>query len=882
MLLARLRSALADTYAVERELGAGGMATVYLAHDLKHDRDVAIKVLHPDLGAALGGDRFLSEIRTTAKLQHPHILPLLDSGDADGLLYYVMPYVTGETLRARLEREQQLPIADATRIAREVADALSAAHELHIIHRDIKPENILLQGGHAVVADFGIALAVQQAGGSRMTQTGLSLGTPQYMSPEQAMGERTIDSRSDIYALGAVTYEMLAGEPPFSGPTVQAIVAKVMSERPTPLSMVRDTVPAHVERAVLTALAKLPADRFSSSAEFASAIADTSPNAADASARPPRPRARHAVTLGLGALTLTLGVVMIALARRAGDDAFPIRIQVAGDALEFGRRGVLSPDGHTLVFVARGQNPAGATGTAGSGVLLARRLDRLQASPIPGSDNAANPEFSPDGKWIAFIAGRKTVVKIPVEGGTPVPLAQIGDASNLSWSKSGDIITSSGILQGGIGLLRVSASGGPMVPLTQVDTAHGELSHLNARVLEDGNTVLFTIWKGTAEQARIAATHIDDGKVIPLDVVGSKPLGVAEGHLVYVRGDGMIMAVPFDGAKLRTTGVAMPMGDSARFQGNGAGNGEAEATLSNTGALVFSHGELARHLVWVDKKGVSTPAMREQREINFLRIAPNGREAALGITISSKSDAWKLDFASGTLTPITTTGSTRNPVWSNDGRRILYVSTHGGRAALWSQNADGSDAPQKLAQPVHNPWNLDVAPDGKAVVFNAIYGNNTFNLETMSLQGDHALHDVAASPVAVEGNGRFSPDGHSIAYASNESGTAEIYVKPFPGDGGRVQISTGGGVKPRWAPDGKTLYYWQGRNLVATTLARTPQLRPLSTTTLFAGNYEQDFDVSPDGSRFLMIESAATGLEMIVIPNWRTELRRLTAQRPQH
>src|SRR5437764_13500268 len=254
----QLGAALADSYRVERELGAGGMATVYLAHDLKHDRDVAIKVLHPDLGAALGSERFLTEIRTTARLQHPHILALLDSGDAGGLLYYVMPLVTGETLRSRLERERLLPIDDAARIAREVADALGYAHGLGVIHRDIKPENILLQDGHAIVADFGIALAVQSAGGGRLTQTGLSLGTPQYMSPEQAMGERTIDARSDIYALGAVVYEMLTGDPPVTGSTVQAIVAKVLSERPTSVRMLRDTVPAHVELALNTALAKLP------------------------------------------------------------------------------------------------------------------------------------------------------------------------------------------------------------------------------------------------------------------------------------------------------------------------------------------------------------------------------------------------------------------------------------------------------------------------------------------------------------------------------------------------------------------------------------------------------------------------------------------------
>src|SRR4051812_10760276 len=246
MSVDEVAAALSERYSIERELGQGGMATVYLAHDLKHDRDVAIKVLHEDLGATLGPDRFLAEIKTTARLQHPHILPLLDSGEANGLLFYVMPFVAGETLRERLTRDTQLPIADGIRIAREVADALSAAHAHGIIHRDIKPENILLQGGHALVADFGIALAVQHAGGARMTQTGLSLGTPQYMSPEQAMGDKTVDARADIYALGAVLYEMLAGEPPFTGPTVQAIVARILTEKPASLRAVRDTVPEHV------------------------------------------------------------------------------------------------------------------------------------------------------------------------------------------------------------------------------------------------------------------------------------------------------------------------------------------------------------------------------------------------------------------------------------------------------------------------------------------------------------------------------------------------------------------------------------------------------------------------------------------------------------
>src|SRR5689334_25308870 len=269
----QLRAALADRYRLERELGQGGMATVYLAHDLRHERKVAIKVLRPELAAVIGAERFVREIKTIAALQHPHILGLIDSGEVNGTAYYVMPYVEGESLRDRLRREKQLPVADAVRLATEVAAALDYAHRHGVIHRDIKPENVMLHDGAALVADFGIALAVSSAGGgTRMTETGMSLGTPHYMSPEQAMGEREITARSDVYALGAITYEMLVGEPPFTGPTAQAIVAKVMTADPAALSAQRRSVPPAVEDAVLTALSKLPADRFATAAEFAAAL----------------------------------------------------------------------------------------------------------------------------------------------------------------------------------------------------------------------------------------------------------------------------------------------------------------------------------------------------------------------------------------------------------------------------------------------------------------------------------------------------------------------------------------------------------------------------------------------------------------------------------
>ena len=310
-VLARLQAALADRYTIERELGHGGMATVYLARDLKHDRDVALKVLRPELAAVLGAKRFLREIKITAHLQHPHILPLHDSGEADSFLFYVMPYVEGETLRDKLRREKQLDIAEAIDITRSVASALDYAHRQGVIHRDIKPANILLHEGQALVADFGIALAMSAEGEDRLTETGISFGTPHYMSPEQAMGDQELDARSDVYSLGAVLYEMLAGDPPYTGSTAQAIVAKMITEKPPLITVSRDTVPPHVSAALHKALAKLPADRFHRAAEFADALGRLGLTPAIPVPAPAPPATRGIdwrIATALGAATL-LGLV---------------------------------------------------------------------------------------------------------------------------------------------------------------------------------------------------------------------------------------------------------------------------------------------------------------------------------------------------------------------------------------------------------------------------------------------------------------------------------------------------------------------------------------------------------------------------------------------
>ena len=412
--------ALRDRYTLERELGRGGMATVYLAHDVKHDRKVALKVLRPELSAVIGAERFLAEIKLTANLQHPHILPLFDSGEAHGLLYYVMPFIEGESLRECLVREKQLPIDDAIRLTREVASALDYAHRHGVVHRDIKPENILLYDGSAVVADFGIALAASKAGGARMTETGLSLGTPHYMSPEQAMGEREITTRSDIYALGAVLYEMLSGEPPFTGPTAQAVVAKVITEKPASLIPRRETVPPHVEEAVMTALAKLPADRFHSVAEFAAALA---------------PGARTVVT------------------RRATT------------RLERGR---------PIWLAALG----GAVAGAGLLGLLWWRTDR-RTPPADGGQRAQHsftgragvPALSPDGTFLSYVErtclhgeGLCHFALLVQEIGTNRPVPVLADAPRIDdvrWTRDGTSLVLAGDLGGaGVGLFLLPRLGG--------------------------------------------------------------------------------------------------------------------------------------------------------------------------------------------------------------------------------------------------------------------------------------------------------------------------------------------------------------------------------------------------------------------------------------
>src|SRR3989454_5568843 len=586
--LERLGAALAEHYAIERQIGAGGMATVYLARDLKHDRAVALKVLRPELAAVLGIERFLSEIRVTAHLQHPHILPLFDSGQAGGLIYYVMPHVEGESLRHRLEREKQLPIEEAVALASGVASALDYAHRHGVIHRDIKPENILFQDGEAVVADFGIALALTAAAGSRLTETGLSLGTPQYMSPEQATGDRLIDARSDIYSLASVLYEMLAGEPPHTGPTVQSVIAKVLTDRPRPLRQLRESVPPHVEAAVLKALAKVPADRFQTAAEFVDALAR--PGWAAALATPGRFGRVAARDVAPWAVAgLATGFALWAWLRPRPEPLarpvarFTLALPPSAPLAEAGPTVALSPDGSRIVYVS-----SGATGNQ----LFSRKLDQLEPVPIAGTQNARTPFFSPDGRWVAYFSSGK-LFKLPLGGGQATTVANVsGLAFGATWGSTDTIV-----FRSDGGLMAVPAAGGEPRLLLKSDTSRGE-SYAFPHYLPDGKALLLQIRSPGVD--RLGALNLATGKRTRVEQTGSNPRYVSFGYVVLATRTGQLLAVPFDPSRLEITGSAVPVADGVVVGPGGA----ARMGMSLDGAFAYVSGPVVlSELVMVDRSG---------------------------------------------------------------------------------------------------------------------------------------------------------------------------------------------------------------------------------------------------------------------------------------
>jgi serine/threonine-protein kinase len=853
------------------------MATVYLAEDTRHHRKVAIKVLHPELSAVIGPERFLKEIELTANLQHPHILPLFDSGSADGLLYYVMPFIEGETLRARLTREQQLPIADSLRIATDVADALDYAHKRHVIHRDIKPENILLQDGRPVVADFGIALAVEQAGGMRMTQTGISLGTPQYMAPEQAMGDKSVDHRADIYALGAVVYEMLAGVPPFTGPNAQAIVARVITEKPRSLTAIRDTVPPHVDAAVYAALQKLPADRPATAREFSRALNEpqhTSPFEF-------QPAERISTTSLVGGIVLTaalFGLAGYALGIRASDfssrSSQPSRLAMltpnlsgtGGSAVS--RLIAMTPDGEGVVYL--GQD------AEGNAVLYHQKLDEESPVEIPGSLGVIDPVISGDGRTIiggsaALVSASRRNVSLPLNGGQVTEISSAINPQRAEVSKDGTVWYSS---YSSVKLFRVTPDG----KSSEIKSGDGLRFQ---QILSRNRAIIIRSPLGTASgPASILDT--ETGKTTLLTNEPVVEMRYGDGVIVYTRNDGTLWAAMFDEKHGTMTSTPVKIGSDVSMTGTGI----AQFSVSRSGNLAYVPEE-PRWLALVDRDGKLRYATTERRNFHSPKFAPDGDRISVDFSTSSGRDVWILSLKRGTMSRATFDSDGHDATWTPDGQFITYTTFKNGKLGVYRVKPGGGGQPDSIVTSSSLGYTGDWLPDGKGLVttLRDVQPNSGSDIGIMENAGKGPFRPLIANQFQTQ-YPAVSPDGKWLAFVSDQSGAQEVYVRPLEGSGEDVQVSLSGGTEVVWSHDGSELFYRgnsdHGVYLVAAKVRESPTFDVVSRTNLFpvddmaAAVPHANYDVSHDGKTFALVRrSPAT--RIVVIQNLREMVKSLQA-----
>jgi serine/threonine-protein kinase len=850
----RLAAALADRYRIERELGAGGMATVYLAHDLKHDRRVAIKVLRPELSAVIGAERFLREIKTIAGLQHSHILGLIDSGAVDGTAFYVMPFVEGESLRDRLQREKQLPIPDAVRVATEVAAALDYAHRHGVIHRDIKPENILLHDGQALVADFGIALAVSAAGGTRMTETGMSLGTPHYMSPEQAMGEREITARSDVYALGAVTYEMLTGDPPFTGSTAQAIVAKVMTEKPVAPSRARDTIPEAVEDAVLTALQKLPADRFASAAEFSAALRDSG-----SGFRPRVTATRRAQSRGASRVAWPLAVAgALAIAawgwlrpQPPAVEALPLRLSIVAPRLGGASTGLqrqiaITPDGTTLLYVAIASDGENRT--------MRLALHDTAAVPIPGVEPyLADYAVSPDGREFIGSTVASQMLRYPISGGTGRPLPADVPFGPIAWGPDGVIwIGAQSDIQRG--LVRVGPDGSVSRPFG------GESSeYLITQVLPDGRTGIGTRQPTGVSSGPVLLVDLQSGAATEIITRPVSEVRYTSGYLVLALPDGTLEAVPFDARRKRVLGEAVQFATGVSIPVSGV----AQLAVAGNGTVAYIPEE-ARSLLLVDRQGGTKTATPERRNYHAPMYSRDGHRIATDFTSADGRDVWVVGLADGGVSRATFDRDGHDATWMPDGRSITYISAKSGTIGIYRTRPGQAEGVDSLLSSATLAYTGHWLPDSSALitVANSLRPGSRGDIAIVLNAGRGPIEPLVATRFE-DVNPAVSPDGRWLAFTSNQSGHNEVYLRALLGDGDQMQVSVSGGGEPVWNRNGRELFYragpGAGTELIAATIAFTPSVAVTGRVTLFSvagmanGTPHANYDVSPDGRTFVMV-----------------------------
>ncbi|HEU5153106.1 MAG TPA: protein kinase [Gemmatimonadales bacterium] len=842
----RLASALSDRYRIERELGQGGMATVFMAHDLKHDRQVAIKVLRPELAAMIGSDRFLQEIRVTARLRHPHILPLYDSGAVDGVLYYVSPLVEGGSLKAKLEREGKIPAAEAIRLAREVADALDSAHQHGVIHRDIKPDNILLEAGHAVIADFGIARAVSAAGSDRMTQAGVSVGTPTYMSPEQASGEMEVDGRADIYGLGVVLYEMLSGKPPFTGQTLQALMAAVLTRDATPLPTSPD-VPPELSKAVSKAMAKKPSDRFASAREFSEALRIHEGQLAPTGSSTRRTRTLAFASLGALAIVFWIATHRTQPPPRAA--ATRLAQLTSDEAVE--EWPSWSPDGAKLVF---------SRTVGGYRNLFLRTYPGGEETQLTkGQKDDIQPAWSPDGKTIALVRSNSAsgklepsdvlgwyeggdVWKLDVASGQEALL--VASAFNPRWSPDGShLAVDEGI--GGVHRIWVTDANGRNSRQVTSDSSE-VVVHMSPDWSPDGKRLVFR--RIQQQKSDIVAVDLATGKttwVTHDDVLDVNPTWSPTGRFVYfssLRGGGLnlwrvavspsgdpqsppeqlttgagddlepsiapdgkrvafsifrieadIWRLPLDPRTGRTTGQPEPVIATTRVESRGAWSSDGRTIAFNSDR----NGEMN---LWLHSEGEPDRQLTTGPGGDYQpNWSPNGNVIVFFSSRSGRNDIWTVQVADGALKRLTSdTGIHINPFFSPDGKYIAYHEDRDGRFQLWVMNADGSNQRQLSNDGAAGHF-VRWSADGKSIVFRAEPPGGTqilsVNVETGATTRLPAVAGGSHMSFAPDHNHIIDVKGHKTVWITPMDGSPPYQIFEFPDPAVRIDY-------PVWSPDG--------------------------------------------------------------------------------
>ena len=882
-------------YAIGALLGAGGMGEVYRAHDTRLGRTVALKILPPAIATdPVARDRLAREARAISSLAHPHICTLFDIGHQDGTDYLVMEYLEGETLSERLRRGP-LPIAEAARVAAQIADALATAHQHGIVHRDLKPGNVMLTKSGAKLLDFGIAHALPASSGATGAAAAATMtaalsaadrvpGTLPYMAPEVLEG-READARSDIFAFGAVLFEMLAGRRAFDADTAAGVTAAILgTERPTLLG-VRSGIPILLERLVATCLLTEPADRWQSARDIALHLeAPLEPAAVASGARRRRNGWAIAVGFFLGAIVATLAGVgwrrnsgpvparpltRLSLPLPSGTLLAPNDTPAAGSSV------AISPDGRSVAFVAA---------RGGVRTLGVRFLESGLVKTLAGTEGAMSPFFSPDGHWVGFFT-RTGLKKVSIDDGTLITICQTPPVTRGGvWARDGTIYFSPDFSRG---LQRVQAAGGVFQEVTQVQFDSGESNHLLPDVLPGGETVLFTVWTGGSfKDASVWAQSLRTGERKRLIDSATAPAFVSPDYLAFAR-EGVLFAVRFDPIRAVLVGEVFPIVDGVWTD---PATGSTHYAVGDDGTLVFAPGRSTveqRRLVWVDRDGRMVPTRVESSAYGNVRISADGRRVALELL----NDIWVYDLKTGALSRATYRGVNQFPAWMPDGRSIAISSSQGVLLpTLFSIASEGGQAAARLGDGGGVQFPGSWAADGRRLAYAELRegSDSGWDIRMLDLDGHPAHSPLVATPF-TDDTPMISPDGRALAYVSDETGRAQVYLCPFPGKGTRIQVSTDGGTEPVWSRSGGELFFRSGRRMLAVRVRTQGQLAADPPAVLFEGDFvvtssvpgAPSYDVAPDG-RFLMVarsgEQPLPG-QLEVVLNWAAELDRRAPQR---